>query len=136
MKKLIIPFLFLVILSCTQNDSKSKNIKTVFIQPVLITDSVMTSFPGNLLLAGNYLVWSDPFNYSAFLKVVDIRTGKQVGQAGQAGHGPKEFITPSVALISTDKIGVTDLNTNKRAELDIEKLINGQEPFTYFRKTD
>lgn len=134
MKKRFIPFLLLLLFSCTNKGSKSKDIETVYVKPITITDSVMTSFPGNLLIAGNYLVWSDPFNYSAFIKVVDIHTGKQVAQTGVIGQGPKEFVTPSVKLLSTDKIGVTDLNRNKRAELDIEKLINGQDPFTYYRK--
>ncbi len=135
MKKQLIPFLFILIFGCTKHDSKSKIVETVDIKPTLITDSVMTNFPGRLIVSGNYLVWSDPFNYSAFLKVVDIRTGKQVAQAGQAGQGPKEFVTPSVDLLCTDKISVTDLNANKRAVVDIEKLVKEQDAFSYFKKT-
>lgn len=134
MKKLFIPFLFILIVGCTNQETKSGKIETINAKVTAITDSVMTNFPGSLLLSGHYLVWEDPFNYSAFLKVVDIRTGKQVAQGGQAGQGPKEFVTPGVHLLSSDKIGVTDLNSNKRAVLDIEKLLKGEEPFTYFRK--
>jgi len=134
MKKIFIPFLFLLLFSCTHKGSKSKDIETIEVKPITITDSVMTNFPGSLLLTGNYLVWEDPFNSSAFIKVVDIHTGKQVAQTGEVGQGPKEFVTPSVDLVNTDKIGVTDLNRNKRAVLDIDKLIRRQNPFTYYRK--
>lgn len=134
MKKQFIPLLLLLLFGCSKQDSKSRIIETIHVEHTKITDSVMTNFPGSLILSGNYLVWEDPFNFSAFLKVVDIRTGKQVAQTGETGQGPKEFVTPSVVLLSTDKIGVTDLNSNKRAILDIEKSINRQEPFTYYRK--
>lgn len=134
MKNLILPFIILLFGSCSKQNNRLNEIETIYVEPILISDSVMTAFPGSLMLSGNYLIWEDPFNYSAFLKVVDIRTGKQVAQAGNTGQGPKEFVTPSVHLLSTNKIGVTDMNTKKRAVLDIEQLLKGEEPFIYSRK--
>ncbi len=134
MKNLILAFLILLFGSCSKQNNRLNDIEPIYVEPILISDSVMTNFPGSLLLVGDYLIWEDPFNYSAFLKVVDIRTGKQVAQVGQIGQGPKEFVTPSVHLLSADKVGVTDMNTNKRAVFEIEKLLNKQEPFTYYKK--
>jgi hypothetical protein len=135
MNKLMFLLFILIQWSCTKNGSKPIKVENVYIEPLTITDSVMTSFPGSLMLSGNYLVWEDPFSYSAFIKVVDIHSGKQVAQAGNTGQGPNEFVTPSVHLLSTNKIGVTDLNANKRAVFDIEQLLKGNEAFTYSRKT-
>jgi hypothetical protein len=127
-------FILVFLVMLCKTGSNNDPVVVTHIEPVTITDEIMTDFPGSLHLQDSFLIWSDPFNYSAFIKIVDINSGKQVAQTGEIGQGPKEFVTPIVHDLDIDKIGVTDLNSNKRAVFQLEKLLAGDEPFYYFKK--
>lgn len=62
----------------------------------VLTDSIYTSMPGQLILSPRYLVWSDPFSDGAFIHVHDTVSGREVGAMDSIGQGPEEFVTPGM----------------------------------------
>lgn len=62
----------------------------------LLEDEIMTRMPGSLLIAGDYLVWEDPFSREYFLQVHNIQDGQPIGVMGKVGEGPREFITGGI----------------------------------------
>ncbi|MDD3322727.1 MAG: BF3164 family lipoprotein [Paludibacter sp.] len=131
----ILNFLFLALIlnACTV---KNKPVQTSIIDPVLITDSLYTSMPGNLMLCDDYLVWFDPFAVYDFLKVIDLKTGKQIAQTGNKGMGPLEFMTPTVHISSGNNIMIADLNSKKLATLSIDNLVAGRNCMEFRDKTN
>ena len=64
--------------SCQQQKEVTRSQLT----PTLLSDSILTTMPGDLLLADNHIVWSDPFGKEVFLHVHDM-DGKEIGSMGK-----------------------------------------------------
>jgi len=96
----------------------------------VVTSDIYTRLPGKLLLYEDYLIWQDPFASRDFIKIIDSRSGKQVGEAGIIGKGPEEFITPHIGNCTNNEVIVYDLNSSKRAFFKIDSIINHKKYYT------
>lgn len=130
----LITIILLVVFSfgCKSNKLKNTEIETVYVEPIKITDGLMTRFPGGIYLLDNYLLWFDPMNHSSFLKVIDVKTGMQITETGIMGQGPEEFAMPNINMLRTNKLEIEDLNSKKRAILDIDSLIAGKNHLKFY----
>lgn len=108
----VIPFLAC---SCSSNVDvkRDKAICTV------VAEGLYTSFPGDFLYTGNYLVWTDPFS-DTFLHIVDAQNGESLKSIVKIGQGPNEFSTPNVSLYNKDSIYIRDLNEDKEAYISLK----------------
>ena len=105
--------------------------------PIVLNDSLMTRMPGTLLVAGDYLVWEDPFARDYFVNVHDARTGKLVGRMGKVGEGPDEFITGGIAASAPGgRLFASDANGRNRGYLSIDSLLAGGEPLRLLSGTE
>ena len=113
--------------SCSSNRT---DVQRLSLKSQVLNDEIFTMMPGDLLLADDYLVWSDPFARDCFLHVHSALTGEELGVMGKVGEGPKEFITPMTNRYCVDnKLFAIDANGKTVGYLSIDSLINGQEPF-------
>ena len=122
--------LLLSLVACTE-ESKVERVEAKY---ELLSDDVLTRMPGNLLLADDYLVWTDPFTTDYFVHVHKVSDGTKVGVMGKQGQGPGEFITPMVSQLSCNRnIRTVDANGKTRGYLSIDSLLNGKNPLVCFK---
>lgn len=118
--------LFIFLFSCTPKEE----VERITLQSQVLNDELLTTMPGDLILAGEYLIWSDPFTHDSFLHVHNASTGEEIGAMGKVGKGPKEFVTPTIYRYCVDnKIFAVDANGKTAGYLSIDSLVNGKEPF-------
>ena len=121
---LILPFV-----SC----SETQEVERVEAKYELLSDDVFTRMPGNLLLADDYLVWTDPFTTDYFVHVHQVSDGKKVGMMGKQGQGPDEFITPMVSQLCYNcNVRAVDAKGKTRGYLSIDSLLAGKKPLVRF----
>lgn len=87
--------LFIFLFSCTPKEE----VERITLQSQVLNDELLTTMPGDLILAGEYLIWSDPFAHDSFLHVHDASTGEEIVAMGKVGKGPKEFVIISIYLV-------------------------------------
>lgn len=93
----------------------------------VLTDSIYTVMPGNMLLSPKYLVWIEPFSDSTFLHVHDTVSGKELVTIGSIGQGPNEFVTPSMSQFAVNnEVFVSDVNGNNQGFFLIDSLLCGK----------
>lgn len=111
---------FLALTGCGENEE----VERISVVPEILNDSIYTTMPGNMVVTQDYLVWSSPFSKENFLHVVDLKTGKEVGEMGKIGQGPEEFSTPGMGrIVRKNNVYVSDHNTRKQAFLSIDSLV-------------
>lgn len=129
-------FLLLFLLSCSPRPVEPVRVK---MQPQVLSNEIVTTMPGDLFMADEFLVWSDPFARDYFIHVHDASTGKVVGTMGKVGEGPQEFVTPSVSRFCVDRqVFAQDANGNTVGYLSLDSLLLQRNPFitlTEFEKT-
>lgn len=120
-------FLLLFIFSCSPNQVETIRIN---MQPQVLSDDIVTTMPGDLFMAGGYLVWSDPFSHDCVVHVHDASTGKVIGTMGKTGEGPREFVTPVVSRMSiNNQVFAQDANGNTVGYLSLDSLLLQRDPF-------
>ncbi len=145
--KYILNFMFLCLLvsSCKKeatdngksNPSKSNShIEVEYLEPSVFADSLFTSFPGPLIVSKDYVIWQDPFAIEGFLKIIDKYTGNQIAETGTIGQGPLDFNTPSVFSLEDNILLISDINTQKQAQLSIDSLLLTKEAYVYEKTID
>ena len=77
-------------------NEKKLNVEYVSATYELLDDEIATTMPGTLRVAGDFLVWEDPFARDYFVHVHEKETGRKVGVMGKVGEGPREFITGGI----------------------------------------
>ena len=113
--------------------SETQEVERVEAKYELLSDDVFTRMPGNLLLADDYLVWTDPFTTDYFVHVHQVSDGKKVGMMGKQGQGPDEFITPMVSQLCYNcNVRAVDANGKTRGYLSIDSLLAGKKPLVRF----
>jgi hypothetical protein len=112
--------LVILLLSCT---SPKKNVERVAdVGYTVLTDSVFTRMPGDLLCTEHYLVWLDPMALKGFIHFLDINTGKEISVWGEVGEGPKEFSAVQVSLSYPPFLQLFDLNKALQASMCLDSL--------------
>lgn len=127
MKKiLLICSCVLALAACSQSPEVARE-KRPF---TVLTDSIYTSMPGDLILSPKYLVWSDPFSDGAFIHVHDTVNGQEIGAMGSIGQGPEEFVSPGMSRFAVNnEIYASDANSNNRGYFSIDSLLCGGKAF-------
>lgn len=96
----------------------------------VLHNDIMTRMPGSMAVAGDYLMWYDPFARDYFVNIHDRQTGELIGKMGKVGEGPSEFITGHVSsYYVNDCFYASDVNGNTRGFLSVDSLIAHKEPF-------
>ena len=109
---------------------KSKNTQYERKSYTLLDNEIMTTMPGSLIVAGDYLVWEDPFARDYFVHVHDKETGKKIGVMGKVGEGPQEFITGGICPMAIDnRFFADDANGKTKGVLSLDSLILNKETF-------
>lgn len=104
--------LFLIIM-CVSCSSPKQDVSRISNPSyTVVTDSIYTRLPGDVLYQNGYLYWFDPFSAENFLHVVNAETGKEEVGFGNMGQGPTDFSFPMFSLSSSHGIYVNDLNKN------------------------
>ncbi len=116
--KLYIFVFFLCFFSC---QNKDKIVKESIKGEVIVSDSIYSRLPGELLVLDDFIVWTDIFAREGVLHVLDRKDGHEIERVVNIGNGPNEFLSPKVSCIGDDKIFIYDLNAKKNALIDFEK---------------
>lgn len=117
----------MVILGCQSKQREVVREKVLF---QILDSNIMTRMPGSMSVAGDYLVWEDPFARDYFVNVHDATTGELLGKMGQVGEGPSEFITGGIGTnCINNRFFASDANGNTNGFLSIDSLIAGGNPF-------
>lgn len=124
-KSIAFSFLFFLLVGC-----KSENIQYEEISYKLLDNNIMTTMPGSLIVAGDYLVWTDPFARDYFVHVHDKETGRKIGVMGKVGEGPQEFITGGINSVAIDNcFFADDANGKTKGFLSLDSLVLQKETF-------
>lgn len=119
--------LYFFLLSCQNGGEDVLYEKRIY---KLLDGDIMTTMPGSLTVAGDFLVWTDPFARDYFVHVHDKKTGKKIGVMGKVGEGPQEFISGSISGGLVDKrFFATDVNGNTKGFLSLDSLVMGKATF-------
>lgn len=106
----------------------TSSVQRVQLSPTVLTDSIYTMMPGDLMFTGKHLVWSDPFMDNYFLHVLDLE-GKELGVMGKSGQGPDEFVSPLVRRhCINNSFFAMDANGLTNGYLSIDSLLQGKNP--------
>lgn len=79
-------------------------------QFTLITDSIFSNLPGQILYQNNTLYWHDAREHEGFVHVVDTRMGKEIKRIGNIGSAPNEFTFPIISQSPYEGIYINDGN--------------------------
>ena len=116
-----------IVLLCLFFSCQEKKMTHTFVTPEILTDSIYTRMPGDLIVCGDQLVWSDPFSKKDFLHVVDSKTGEEIGTMAKIGQGPEEFITPGVsAFVRNRHLYVSDANSPRTGYFSLDSFLLGK----------
>ena len=127
MKKVYLSLLCLLVFACKK---ETTDVPYEAISYQLLHDEIMTTMPGDLIIADKYLVWTDPFARDYFVHVHDRNSGEEIGVMGRVGKGPEEFITGGISTFCIDnKFYATDANGNTRGYLSIDSLLQKKKTF-------
>lgn len=101
-----------------------KNAEVERMQPVVTTfyDSLYTSFPGNIVVTDDYLVWTEPMSAENFLHIIDKQSRKEIKALGNLGNGPHDFTTPCIDKGGEDELMVYDLHKNLKLTIHPDSL--------------
>ena len=132
MKNILTTLALVILVGCQE-----KQIEHTFLTPEVVSDSIYTSMPGEMVICDEFLVWEDPFTTDNHLHIVDLNNGKEIGQMGKKGQGPKEFTTPMLSHIVKDRcLRVEDANTSRRALFSIDSLLQGKDYYIELPKAE
>lgn len=113
---------------CTSK--KEQNVEYVSATYELLNDEIVTTMPGTLRVAGDFLVWENPFARDYFVHVHEKMTGRSVGTMGKVGEGPREFITGGInGAYINNRFFAMDVNGKTRGFLSVDSLMLGKDPF-------
>lgn len=120
--------IFLLLWGCTSE--KKQSVEYVDATYKLLDDEIVTTMPGTLRIAGDFLVWDNPFARDYFVHVHEKVTGLKVGTMGKVGEGPREFVTGGINGTCIDnRFFAMDINGKTRGFLSIDSLVQGKEAF-------
>lgn len=123
-------YLLMLFFLCSCTSEKKRNVENVNATYELLDDEIVTTMPGSLRVAGDFLVWEDPFARDYFVHVHEKATGRSVGAMGKVGEGPREFITGGINGSYIDnRFFAMDVNGKTRGFLSIDSLAQGKDPF-------
>lgn len=132
MKNILTTLALVILVGCQE-----KQIERTFLTPEVVSDSIYTSMPGEMVICDEFLVWEDPFTTDNHLHIVDLNNGKEIGLMGKKGQGPKEFTTPMLSHIVKDRcLRVEDANTSRRALFSIDSLLQGKDYYIELPKAE
>lgn len=115
--------------SCKESKNKPE-VERISLTPThIVSDSIESMMPGELLLTEDYIIWSDPFHSDYFVHVLDKTSGKEIGKIGKKGQGPTEFITPAVVTRPNNELFISDLNSDKTGIFSIPQSIQDDQNF-------
>jgi len=95
----------------------------------ILNDSIESVMPGVVYVSEKYILWTDPFHSDMFMHILEIESGKEVGQMVEKGEGPDQFVAPSFAVLPNDRIFIFDPYTGKTAIQSIQLAIQNESPF-------
>lgn len=111
-------------------NEKKLNVEYVSATYELLDDEIATTMPGTLRVAGDFLVWEDPFARDYFVHVHEKETGRKVGVMGKVGEGPREFITGGINGSCIDNcFFAVDANGKTRGFLSLDSLSQSKDAF-------
>lgn len=123
-------YLFAALVLCGCASEKKQPVEYVSATHEVLNDDIMTTMPGTIRVAGDFLVWEDPFARDYFVHVHEKSTGKAVGVMGKVGEGPREFITGEVIGACIDnRLFAIDVNGKTKGFLSIDSLAQGKDAF-------
>lgn len=126
MKKLLSLTIFIFLFSACSNKKETKKVPRISITPEIISEEMMTSFPGILSELENVLIWTNPLSKEYLLHLVDKKTGEEVSAFGSQGGGPDELTNAfSFTGTANNEVLVYDLNYKKCLFFPIEYLLAG-----------
>ena len=123
-------YLFAAFVLCGCTGEKKQNVEYISATHEVLDDDIMTTMPGTILIAGDFLVWENPFARDYFVHVHEKSSGNKVGVMGKVGEGPREFITGSISNSCVgNRIFAEDINGNTVGFLSIDSLVQGKDAF-------
>lgn len=107
------------IYSCKQKGVDT--VERVSIPLQVISEDMMTSMPGTLLVHEKEVIWIDATSDNS-IHIVDKRSGEEIKTLYVKGEGPNEIITPDISRAPNRCISVFDSNGAKEVLVFLDSL--------------
>jgi hypothetical protein len=125
MKKLIIFYLFLFLLASCHNNTH-KGVTRMSVQSIPVIHNLYTSMPGILLIYNDYILLSDPFAKTGFIKIYQLSTGEELNAIGTIGKGPDECLMPDITDYFQNQLLLFDVSLQQKALIPIDSIIQSK----------
>lgn len=123
-------YLLILLFLCGCTTEKRQNVEYASVTYELLNDEIVTTMPGTLRVADDFLAWEDPFARDYFVHIHDKNAGRRVGAMGKVGEGPREFVTGGINGAYIDnRFFAMDINGKTRGFLSVDSLLVGKDPF-------
>ena len=123
-------YLLILLFLCSCANERKRDVEYVSVTHEVLDDEIATTMPGILRVAGDFLVWEDPFARDYFVHVHEKETGRKVGVMGKVGEGPREFITGGINGSCIDnRFFAVDANGKTRGFLSLDSLLHNKDAF-------
>lgn len=91
-----------------------------------VVQKIPASFPGELLLSEDYIVWTSPLSEKEQAHVLERQSGKEVGQCIRRGYRPGEFMTATYCMMPENRMLVGDLTKDQLHLYALDSLAAGR----------
>lgn len=111
--------LFLSLFSCSRN--ANQDVERVDVTLQVVSDDLITSMPGALLVYENELIWEDATSEGS-IHVINRKNGEEIKEIQLRGEGPEEVVTPGISWAPDRKFIVYDYNGAKQIFISLNEL--------------
>lgn len=111
----------LFLLSCGQiQKSNEREIERATTELQIVSDTLITSMPGNLLVYEHELVWIDA--RLGEVHVLNRENGAEIKVLSMMGGGPEEAITPNICWAPDRRLTISDVDGAKKIQIALDSL--------------
>ena len=96
-----------VFCSCGESNQNVTRLKEIPYK--IVSDSIYSSMPGDILYQDGIVYWQDARGFENFMHAIDVQTGKEMACFGNLGQGPEDFSAPEFSLSPNGGLYLNDV---------------------------
>lgn len=104
----IIALMASLLMACSEKNAKVERISNQNYE--VVSDSIYTRMPGEILYQEGVVFWDDPMSFENFIHAVDVEKKTELVAFANKGEGPNDFTATDISLDADGGVVVYDLN--------------------------
>lgn len=116
----ILGIILLSLFSCAKDSKINDNVERSKANTQIVSNELITSMPGALLVYEKELVWMDV--RPGEIHILNRKNGKNITTLQPRGGGPEEVITPDIIWSPNRRLTIFDLNGSKKINIPLDSI--------------